>query len=197
MNSDIIESLIKSMQQLPGIGNKSAKRLALHILKNKNTLLSSLLNNLTLALEKIKQCKICFNISEHDPCHICCDNQRETNKICIVKDVADLWVLENSKTYNGLYHVLGGNLSALDNKKPEDLNIEELLQRVTKNINEIIIATDATIAGQTTAYYIADLFKSYNIKISRLAFGIPVGGELDYLDEGTLRIAIEQRNIFQ
>lgn len=196
MQSEVIESLVKSMQQLPGIGNKSARRLALHVIRNKNTVMHSLLQSLNNAHERIVSCVICANISEHSPCHICSDQCREREKLCIVKDVSDLWVLENSKVYRGLYHVLGGNLSAMSKNGPENLNIDSLKARLANGIEEVIIATDATLSGQTTAHYIAAVLKQYTIKISRLAFGIPVGGELDYLDEGTLAIAMQQRSIF-
>ncbi|CAK8163564.1 Recombination protein RecR [Candidatus Xenohaliotis californiensis] len=194
MHSEVIDCMMKSICQLPGIGPKSARRLTLHILKYKETVMTSLLHSLSLANDKIKSCSICYNISEADPCHICSNPKREKNKICIVKDVADLWILEDSKIYNGLYHVLGGNLSAVENIGPNDINLQSLIQRTTSGIEEVIIATDATLSGQTTAHYIANALKLKNIITSRLAFGIPIGGELDYLDNGTLEVALRNRS---
>jgi recombination protein RecR len=193
MQSDL-ENLIKYLSKLPGLGNRSAKRLALHLLKNKTSLMLPLAESIYRTAENIKKCTECGNYDTAEICNICSDAKRDNSIICVVEDVADLWAMDRSGMYRGKYHVLGGTLSAMDGVGPEDLNIPKLLQR-TKNeeVKEIILATNATVQGQTTAFYINDKLKDLGKNITRLAHGIPIGGELDFLDEGTLNTAMQAR----
>jgi recombination protein RecR len=194
MQKNQLEIISKLISKLPGMGPRIAKRLVLYLANNKEKILLPLIENLKILNEKISNCKICGNLDEGEICHICLDEKRDQSIICVVEEVADLWAIERAGDYHGKYHILGGNLSATSGKKIEDLNINSLIDRVRNNqVKEIIIATSATIDGQTTSYFITDLVKEYNIKITRLTYGIPVGSELDYLDEGTISIALKTR----
>ena len=190
-----IKSLIQLLAKLPGLGPRSARRAVLSLIKNQETLLSPLTRALEDAAQNITQCSTCGNIDTCDPCNVCNNPKRNDAQICVVEDVADLWALERNPSYNGRFHVLGGTLSALDGIGPEDLNVPGLLKRAKSDmVMEVILATNATVDGQTTAHYIAERLSGLNIKISGLAHGVPVGGELDYLDEGTLSAALRARH---
>ena len=196
--SSSLEDLIFFFSRLPGLGPKSSKRLVLYLLKNKDTLLNQSLNLMKAVKDELSECLECGNIDVKNPCHICSDSKRNKDKICVVEDIADLWAIEKTKTFDGTYHVLGGVLSAVDGIGPDDIHIEKLLQRCRINVvEEIILATNATVEGQLTAQFIADKFSKSNIFVSRLAHGIPIGGELDYIDEGTLSTAFKSRNKFK
>jgi recombination protein RecR len=189
-----LEQLIALLAKLPGLGPRSARRAALHILKKRDSLLYPLLQSLQATAETIQACGVCGNWDVRNPCHICADARRDTAQICVVEEVADLWAIERSRAYAGLYHVLGGSLSALDGISPENLSIDDLVRRAAnQNTREIILATNATVQGQTTAHYLTDRLQGLPLKISRLAYGLPMGGELDYLDEGTLTTALAAR----
>ena len=197
MSDNAIEQLIYYLSRLPGIGQRSAKRMALHLIENKNNIMEPLAETLYSAIHTIVECEICGNVDVCSPCHLCLNDSRDQSVICVVENIADLWAFERSNIYRGLYHVLGGNLSALNKKGPQELNIDNLIHRIQNStIVEIIIATNATMDGQTTAFYITERLSGFNIKISRLAYGMPVGGELDYLDEGTLSAALRLRQPF-
>jgi recombination protein RecR len=189
-----IERLIQLLAKLPGLGPRSARRAALHLIKKKDQLLVPLAEAMDVAVEAIMVCSTCGNIDTADPCTVCADPRRETSTIVVVEDVADLWALERAGAINARYHVLGGSLSPLDGVGPEELNIARLVHRVAAGgVVEVILALNATVEGQTTAHYIMDQLTGLGVKVSRLAHGVPVGGELDYLDEGTLSAAIRQR----
>ena len=189
-----IKSLIQLLAKLPGLGPRSARRAVLHLIKNQETLLSPLTQALKDAAQNITQCSICGNVDTCDPCNVCNNPKRNDTQICVVENVSDLWALESNPSFSGRFHVLGGTLSALDGVGPEDLNIPVLIKRAKKNeVNEIILATSATVDGQTTAHYIAERLVDLDVKISGLAHGVPVGGELDYLDDGTLSAALTAR----
>jgi len=197
MNGPEIERLIQLLGRLPGLGPRSARRVALHLLKKRETLMQPLGTALGDAARAIRNCSTCGNLDTIDPCSICADPNRDQGLICVVEDVGDLWAMERGKIFRGLYHVLGGSLSALDGIGPDELNIAALVKRVAAGgIREVIVATNATVDGQTTAHYITELLHDANVKVTRLAHGVPVGGELDYLDEGTLSAAIKQRTLF-
>ena len=182
-----IDNLIYMFSKLPGLGSRSARRIVLHLLKDKETRLQNFITALSDTYHKAVQCKQCNNIDIIMPCKVCSDDKREQNIIAIVENVSDLWAMERTASFKGLYHVLGNTLSANSGNTPESLGLLHLAERIKKEaINEVIIATSSTIEGQTTAFFITDFFRNLDIKISRLASGIPVGGELDYLDEGTL-----------
>ena len=192
-----IERLIQLLARLPGLGPRSARRAALHLIQKKQELLVPLSAALATASEVIVVCSKCGNIDTADPCTICTDTRRDAATVIVVETVADLWALERAGVMNAAYHVLGGTLSPLDGVGPDDLSIEQLLNRVqTDQVNEVILAVNATVEGQTTAHYITDHLSGQNVKVSRLAHGVPVGGELDYLDEGTLSQAIKARTRF-
>ena len=194
-----IERLIQILARLPGLGPRSARRAALHLIKKKEALLGPLSLAAAEAMEKVKLCSKCGNVDTSNPCVLCTDPKRDDATLVVVEDVSDLWALERAAAINCRYHVLGGTLSPLDGIGPEDLNIKSLVTRVSdpaSGIKEIIIAVNATVEGQTTAYYITDQLDNSDIKITRLAHGVPVGGELDYLDEGTLSAAIKSRSDF-
>lgn len=192
-----IEKLIQLLSRVPGLGPRSARRAALDLIKKKDQLLGPLALAMGDALEKVSTCSVCGNVDTSDPCTICTDMRRETATIIVVEDVADLWALERAEVMNVKYHVLGGTLSPLDGIGPDDLSIDTLVDRVDKGeISEIIIAVNATVEGQTTAHYIIDQLSGFDVKITRLAHGVPVGGELDYLDEGTLTAAMRSRTSF-
>lgn len=193
MNNEL-DRLIALIAKLPSIGKRSAKRIALNLLKNKDTLMPQLAASLQEVSENIKKCKNCGNYDVTEICKICQDEDRDSKTACVVENVEDLWAIERGNIYKGLYHVLGGTLSAIDGIGPDDLNLNSLEEKISEGkISEVIIATNATIDGQTTAHFIANKIKDSGVKISRLAFGIPLGGELDYLDEGTLLTALETR----
>jgi recombination protein RecR len=201
-----IETLIQLLAKLPGLGPRSARRAALHLIKKKDQLLYPLAHAASEAAEKVNECSVCGNVDTTNPCTICTDPRRDRSTIVVVEDVADLWALERAKAVNSLYHVLGGTLSPLDGVGPDDLRINELVDRVSgkqeagpdgqPRQTEIILAVNATVEGQTTAHYITDKLDGVDVKVTRLAHGVPVGGELDYLDEGTLSAAIRSRSDF-
>jgi recombination protein RecR len=192
-----IERLIQLLARLPGLGPRSARRAALHLIKKREPLMAPLASALRAALDKIVICSVCGSIDSHDPCTVCTDPRRDPSIIVVVADVADLWALERAAAISARYHVLGGTLSPLDGVGPEDLSIDALVTRAhDQAVKEIILALNATVDGQTTAHYITDLVHNAGVKVTRLAHGVPVGGELDYLDEGTLAAAIRQRTPF-
>ena len=192
-----IERLIQLLARLPGLGPRSARRAALFLIKKRELLMTPLAAALQTALEKIEVCRVCGNIDSQNPCTVCTDAKRDRGVIVVVADVADLWALERAAAINARYHVLGGTLSPLDGVGPQDLTIDALVNRVhAERPSELILALNATVDGQTTAHYITDLLRDANVKVTRLAHGVPVGGELDYLDEGTLSAAIRQRTVF-
>ena len=189
-----IAELIQLIGKLPGLGPRSARRAALHLLQKKDQLMRPLAKAMTEAAEKIVECSNCGNIDTISPCAICQDERRDKSMIYLVETVGDLWALERAEVIKGQYHVLGGTLSPLDGVGPDDLNLTTLVERANGDeISEILIALNATVEGQSTAHYITDLLEDANVKISRLAHGVPVGGELEYLDEGTLAAAIKSR----
>jgi len=189
-----IEGLIRLLAKLPGLGPRSARRAVLHIVRNKENLLIPLANALHTAAERVTVCRNCGNIDTIQPCTVCQDQRRDGSVLCVVEEVADLWALERAQTYGGRYHVLGGTLSALDGVGPDDLRIFDLVRRArAAEICEVILATNATVDGQTTAHYISDALEDCGVTVSRLASGVPVGGELDYLDDGTLSAAFAGR----
>jgi recombination protein RecR len=189
-----IERLIQLLGRLPGLGPRSARRVALHLLKKRETLMQPLSAALADAARAIKPCSACGNLDTVDPCSICGDPRRDAGLICVVEDVADLWAMERGKIFTGRYHVLGGTLSALDGIGPDELNIAGLVQRAQAGgVREVIVATNATVDGQTTAHYLAERLAETDIPITRLAHGVPVGGELDWLDDGTLATAFKAR----
>lgn len=194
MSGQEIEKLIKLTAKLPALGSRSARRIVLHLLKKKETVLLPLIESLQEVAANIKTCEVCGNYDTISPCSLCSSEKRDRSTICVVQDVADLWAMERVGFYRGLYHVLGGVLSALDGISPEDLNIEKLLVRLEKGeTKEVILALPATVDGQITSHYLVSRLKDSNVKITTLAQGIPVGAELDYMDEGTIQLAINSR----
>jgi recombination protein RecR len=192
-----IERLIQLLARLPGLGPRSARRAALFLIKKREQIMAPLASALQVALEKIQICKQCGNIDTQNPCAVCSDSRRDANILIVVADVADLWALERAHALHARYHVLGGTLSPLDGVGPQDLAIDSLISRVQRErVAEVVLALNATVEGQTTAHYITDLLHESNAKVTRLAHGVPVGGELDYLDEGTLAAALRQRTAF-
>lgn len=192
-----IERLIQLLAKLPGLGPRSARRAALHLVKKRESLMQPLTAAMAEALEKIVICSTCGNVDTSDPCTICIDPRRDGGVIIVVEDVSDLWALERAGAINAKYHVLGGTLSPLDGVGPQDLNIESLVNRVRAGgVREVILAVNATVDGQTTAHYVTDLLAGTGVAVTRLAHGVPVGGELDYLDEGTISAAIRSRTSF-
>ena len=190
-----IDQLIGLLARLPGLGPRSARRAALQLLKKRDSLLAPLASALTQAAETIRSCGQCGNLDTVDPCAICGDAKRDDSVICVVEEVADLWAVERSGVYRGRYHVLGGTLSALDGAGPEELKITKLVERASNaEVTEVILATNATVDGQTTAHYVADRLAQCGVGITRLAHGLPMGGELDYLDDGTLTAALKARS---
>jgi recombination protein RecR len=193
-SNDEIERLILLISKLPGFGPKSAGRVVLHLLKRKDQLMIPIAEALLTASDKIITCNDCGNIDLNSPCSMCSDTDRDISQLCVVEDVADLWALEKSGVFNGYYHVLGGNLSAINGIGPDELNIKKLVERVNdKSVKEVILALSSTVDGQTTAHYVADCLANSDIEVSRLGQGVPVGGELDYMDEGTIAAAISSR----
>jgi len=189
-----IDHLIQLLAKLPGLGPRSARRAALYLIKRRESVLLPLTNALDDAARNIRACSTCGNLDTRNPCTICVDVRRDAALICVVEDVADLWALERTAVYRGRYHVLGGTLSALDGIGPEDLNIQGLVARAgAPEVREVILATNVTVDGQTTAHYIAERLADCVVIVSGLAHGVPVGGELDYLDDGTLSEALKAR----
>ncbi len=189
-----IEALIRQMAKLPGLGPRSARRAVLELIKKKESLLQPLIQSLERTADAVKICGHCGNFDSQDPCGICLDAKRDRSVICVVEDVADLWALERSAAFRGVYHVTGGLLSPLDGVGPDDLNIAALVERACADeVKEVILALSATVDGQSTAHYLADRLESAGVDISGLAHGVPVGGELDYLDDGTLTAALKAR----
>lgn len=194
MASPEIETLTQSLSRLPGLGPRSARRAVLHLLKKRETALDPLLAALAAVSQRLATCSVCGNVDTADPCAICADPRRDTRQLCVVEEVADLWALERSRLFPGRFHVLGGKLSALDGVRPEDLTIDSLVARIARGgVDEVVLAMNATLEGQTTAHYIAERIEAYPVRVTQLAHGLPVGGELDYLDEGTLAQALRAR----
>ena len=195
MISSEIDYLVRLMSKLPGLGIRSARRIVLHLLNNKEKEMLVLSNEIKQVAELVQFCSICGNMDTKETCHICLDDKRDKSIICVVENVGDLWAIERSSVFGGQYHVLGGVLSALDNVGPKDLKIENLVERArNENIKEVILANSATVDGQTTAHYLADQLSECNVLISRLAQGLPIGGELDFLDDGTITQALKARS---
>lgn len=189
-----VERLIQLLARLPGLGPRSARRAALHLLKKRETLMGPLTLALDAVSRTVRTCSVCGNIDTLDPCGICRDEKRDPALICVLEEVGDLWALERTGSFRGRYHVLGGHLSALDGIGPEDLNIATLVERAQQDtVKEVILATNLTVDGQTTAHYIAERLRAAGVSVTRLAHGVPVGGELDYLDDGTLTAALRAR----
>ena len=196
MSEQVLEKLIKKVAKLPGLGPRSSRRIVLHLLKDKETLLLPIIEDMSKVANNIKKCVECGNLDENYICQICKNSSRNQTLLCVVETVADLWALERSKVYNGKYHILGGVLSAIDGINPDQLNIDSLEKRLESNLfTEVIIAISATLDGQTTAHYLAERLGKLDIKITRLAHGLPVGGELDFLDDGTIAQALKARNL--
>ncbi len=194
MASQEIETLTGALAKLPGLGPRSARRAVLWLVKRRETALVQLVGALEAVAARLVECVTCGNVDTTDPCAICADPRRDPRALCVVEDVADLWALDRARLFAGRYHVLGGRLSALEGVRPEDLSIGALIERVAKGgIDEVVLAMNATLEGQTTAHYIAERIESYPVRITQLAHGLPVGGELDYLDEGTLAQALRAR----
>ena len=194
MSAPEIDRLIELLAKLPGLGPRSARRAALHLIKRPAQLMTPLADAMASTARAISLCQVCGNVDTADPCRICANPERDASVICVVEDVADLWAIERTGVFRGRYHVLGGTLSALDGVNPDDLNIASLVARASEPaVAEVILATNATVAGQTTAHYIMERLATAEIKVTRIAHGVPVGGELDYLDDGTLTAALKSR----
>ena len=189
-----IERLIQLLAKLPGLGPRSARRAALHLIKNRERLLAPLSQAMAEALERVTVCSHCGNVDTVDPCSLCSDPRRDRGMICVVEEVGDLWALERAAAWTGLYHVLGGTLSAIEGVRPEDLAIGQLIDRAThEQVKEVVLALNATVEGQSTAHYLTEQLQGHGLTVTRIAQGVPMGGELDYLDEGTLSAAIKSR----
>jgi recombination protein RecR len=194
MNGPEIEQLVRLLAKLPGLGPRSARRAALMLLKKKDQLLRPLAEALANAADNVVSCHVCGNLDTHDPCTVCTDGRRDAGLVCVVEEVADLWAIERTAGFKGVYHVVGGTLSALDGRGPQDLNVASLVERCAAGgVREVVLALNATVEGQTTSHYIADRLKDSAVAVTRLAHGVPVGGELDYLDDGTLVAALKAR----
>ncbi len=194
MSGQYIEELIKIIAKFPSLGTRSARRIVLHLLKKKETEIPQLIKSLQDVHDNIKVCEICGNYDIQSPCSICSSTARENTLLCVVQDISDLWALERGGLYKGKYHILGGVLSAIEGVTPEDLNMDKLIQRIdAEEISEIILALPATVDGQITMHYISSMLKDKHVKVSTLAQGIPVGGELDYMDDGTIKLALDLR----
>jgi recombination protein RecR len=194
MASPEIEALTQALSRLPGLGPRSARRAVLHLIKKRETALAPLRDALEQVADRLSTCSICGNVDTTDPCGICADPRRDARSLCVVEEVADLWALDRARLFPGRFHVLGGRLSALEGVRPEDLAIDSLLARVEAGgIDEIVLAMNATLEGQTTAHYLAERLERFPVRLTQLAHGLPVGGELDYLDEGTLAQALRAR----
>jgi len=191
---DEIEALIATMARLPGLGPRSARRIVLHLIRRRTGQMAQLASLMAEVSETARECAICGNITQAEICPICTDPARATGEICVVTEVADLWAMERGRAFRGRYHVLGGNLSALDEIGPDDLRIPQLIARIgAENVSEVILALSATVEGQTTAHYIAEALEGSNVTVTGLAQGVPIGGELDYLDDGTITAALRAR----
>lgn len=189
-----IDRLIQLLAKLPGLGPRSARRVALHLIKRRDSLMAPLGAALAEAAAGIRTCSVCGNLDSSDPCHICTDGRRDPSLLCVVEEVGDLWALERTGAFKGRYHVLGGTLSALEGTGPDDLAIPGLLERAARpEVREVILALNVTVGGQTTSHYISDRLAHCDVVLTRLAHGVPVGGELDYLDDGTLTAALRAR----
>jgi recombination protein RecR len=194
MASPEIEALTSALARLPGLGPRSARRAVLHLLKKRETTLAPLMNALVAVNERLATCSTCGNVDTSDPCAVCADPRRDARALCVVEEVADLWALDRSRLFPGRFHVLGGRLSALEGVRPEDLAIDSLVRRIAAGgIDEVVLAMNATLEGQTTAHYVAERIEAFPVRVTQLAHGLPVGGELDYLDEGTLAQALRAR----
>jgi recombination protein RecR len=194
MASQEIETLTSALARLPGLGPRSARRAVLWLIKRRETALVELRAALEGVAETLVECATCGNVDTADPCAICADPRRDARALCVVEDVADLWALDRARLFAGRYHVLGGRLSALEGVRPEDLTVGKLIERVSQGgIDEVVLAMNATLEGQTTAHYLAERLEQFPVRITQLAHGLPVGGELDYLDEGTLAQALRAR----
>lgn len=194
MASPEIEALTQALSRLPGLGPRSARRAVLHLLKKRETALDPLLAALGAVSRNLRTCSLCGNVDTADPCTICADPRRDVRSLCVVEEVADLWALDRARLFPGKFHVLGGRLSALDGVRPEDLRVDGLVRRIAAGgIDEVVLAMNATLEGQTTAHYIAERIEQFPVRVTQLAHGLPVGGELDYLDEGTLAQALRAR----
>ncbi|TWJ09539.1 recombination mediator RecR [Altererythrobacter ishigakiensis] len=194
MASQEIEALAGALSRLPGLGPRSARRAVLWLVKNREQALPTLLDALGTVRDTLIECDTCGNVDTKNPCGICADPRRDQKSLCVVEDVADLWALDRARLFTGRYHVLGGKLSALDGIGPEDLNVASLMARIEEGgIDEVVLAMNATLEGQTTAHYLAERLEALPLRITQLAHGLPVGGELDYLDEGTLAQALRAR----
>jgi recombination protein RecR len=194
MSGADLEKLIQLLAKLPGLGPRSARRAALTLLKKREQLMTPLGEAIQAAVASVQDCSVCGNLDTVDPCAVCSDKARDEHTICVVEDVGDLWALERSGAFRGRYHVLGGTLSALDGVSPDDLRIASLVRRAhDEGVREIILATSATVEGQATAHYVTDRLASTGVAVSRLGHGVPIGGELDYLDDGTLTAALKSR----
>jgi recombination protein RecR len=194
MASPEIDALTQALARLPGLGPRSARRAVLHLLKKREAALTPLLRALERVSESLSICATCGNVDTADPCGVCADPRRDDRLLCVVEEVSDLWALDRSRLFPGRYHVLGGRLSALEGIRPEDLGIDKLIGRVSRGgIDEVVLAMNATLEGQTTAHYLAERLETYPVRLTQLAHGLPVGGELDYLDEGTLAQALRAR----
>lgn len=186
--------MTSALARLPGLGPRSARRAVLHLIKRRESVLDPLLAALGAVSERLSACSTCGNIDTTNPCAVCADPRRDTRQLCVVEEVADLWALERSRLFPGKFHVLGGRLSALEGIRPEDLAIEGLVRRIAAGgIDEVVLAMNATLEGQTTAHYVAERIEQFPVRVTQLAHGLPVGGELDYLDEGTLAQALRAR----
>ena len=189
-----LDQLIRKLARLPGLGPRSARRAVLYLLKNRDRLMVPLAQDLFDVASQVRACAECGNLDHGDKCSICRDPQRDQSCICVVEDVGDLWAMERAAVYRGVYHILGGTLSALDGRGPDDLHIDKLVRRAnTLDATEVILALSATVDGQTTAHYIVEKLAATSVEVTRLAHGVPVGGELDYLDDGTLAQALKAR----
>ena len=188
-----LELLIKRLARLPGLGPRSARRAALYLLQNRDRLMLPLAEELGSVARTVRNCAECGNLGNADICGICSDTQRDCSLLCVVEDVGDLWAMERAAVFRGTYHVLGGTLSAIDGRGPEDLYIDRLVNRASTGVSEVILALSATVEGQTTAHYIHERLQPLQLEVTRLAHGVPVGGELDFLDDGTLAQALKAR----
>lgn len=193
----IINNLVDALQKLPSIGQRNAKRLTINILQNKEKLIKPLIDSLNEAYAKIKKCELCGNFSTEDLCEICSSEKRDKKTICIIENVANLWAIENLNIYNGVYHILDGTLSAIEGRGIEVLKLDRLVDKIKQNsVKEVIIATNPTIDGQTTAFYIASNLEEFDLKITQPALGVPMGSELNYLDDSTLGVAFRNKREF-
>lgn len=194
MAASEIERLIQLLARVPGLGPRSARRAVLQLMRRRDSLMLPLADAMREAAERVRACSECGNLDAQDPCAVCRDPERDRRLVCVVEQVGDLWALERTAAFRGRYHVLGGTLSALDGRGPEDLNIDKLLRRVREDrVGEVILALSATVDGQTTAHYVGERLAAHEVRVTRLAHGVPVGGELDYLDDGTLTAALSAR----